>query len=248
MSGWSAVNDCQKTAGRRVDDTMQGRPVRSILRLPAPTRMVALGAAATALTLAAPGGAAAAGCQGAPGTSALEQYCEAIPDAKGGRNNPGDARSGAKGSSGSSSGSGVSRSTSQALQSAGADGAAVASLAGGSSGGGSGKGSGGGGKSGSSKSSDGSSGSGAGGSSGSGAGGAGGAGGGSGTGGGGAVVAPADPSNSPLKATTKAVAGGPTVGSEFVWGLVGMSAIGAVAAVILRRNRGTVLLDEDSSD
>lgn len=186
----------------------------------------ALAAAVAALSLSAPAGVQAAGCQGAPGTSALEQYCEAIPDAAGGRQNPGRSTGSSNGSgSSSNSGAGVSSSTAAKLSGAGADGAAVEQLAGGvkkSTA-----------KSSSSKSSkmsdDSADGSGV-----AAAGGSGGPGGGAAAAG--AVSAPADPSNSPLKAATKAVGGGPTVGGGLVWGLLAMTAIGAIGAVVLRRH------------
>lgn len=183
---------------------------------------LALAASVAAFAWGTPTVAHAAGCQGAPGTSALEQYCEAIPDAEGGRQSPG---SGSKSTGRSSSSSaGVSSSTAAKLSGAGADGAAVEQLAGGVKKS-DGK------KSKSSKKADDSSSD----SAAAGAGSNGGDGDGGGTGGL-AVSAPADPSNSPLKATTKAVGSGPTVGSGLVWGLLAMSALGAIGAVVLRRH------------
>lgn len=85
-------------------------------------RIIARRTLAAALLAACciPAGANGAGCVGQPGASALEQYCEAVPTAEGGRQAPG-----------SGAGSGVSSQTNQTLQASGADGASVAALAGG---------------------------------------------------------------------------------------------------------------------
>lgn len=187
--------------------------------------------ASSATLLTAPMPALAQGCTGQPGTSALEQYCEAVPRGDGGRDRPGGS-----GSNGSGSGSGVSSSTQRTLSQAGADGAAVAALASGGSGsGGSGEGA-------SKKSSKSSTKKSSGGSS-------------SGSAGSqdaGAVKAervesPADPSGNPLKAATNAASSGPVAGPTLVWGLVGMTAIGAIAAVILRRRTPLAPPGDDES-
>jgi hypothetical protein len=84
-------------------------------------------AGVTALSLVALSPAkslAASGCQGAPGASALEQYCEAVPDADGRRVNPGTSGPTASG------GVGASASTQQALTKLGADGIRLAHLVG----------------------------------------------------------------------------------------------------------------------
>lgn len=175
--------------------------------------------AGAALGGGVPAGALAQGCQGQPGTSALEQYCEAIGTGTGGRENPGSRGSG----SGSGSGSGVSGSTQRSLQGAGADGAAVSALAGGSGDSGSG-GSGSGGSGGGSSSND------DGGASGSGSGSAG-----ASDVKGVTVEGPTAPDGSPLKAATQAASSGPVAGQAVTWGLVGLTALGAIGAVFLRR-------------
>ena len=53
------------------------------------------------------------------------------------------------------------------------------------------------------------------------------------------VTPPADPSSSPLKAATAAVATGPTAGGTLLWVLVGLSALGAGAAVFSRRRNAS---------
>lgn len=172
-------------------------------------------------------GAQAQGCQGAPGASALEQYCEAIPRADGGRERPSSSGSGSGGSgsqSGSGQSSGVSSSTSSALSKAGADGQAVERLASGST-------------AKSSKSSSGKSKSSKDSAAGS-------------TPDQGAVKServegPADPSSSPLKAATNAAGAGPTVGGGLVWGLLGISALGAAGAVFMRRGNGFGSTDDE---
>lgn len=193
---------------------------------------IAASAVSVAVLTTSPTPALAQGCTGQPGTSALEQYCEAVPRGDGGRDRPGSSGNGGSGSSGS----GVSSSTQRTLNQSGADGAAVAALAsgGGSGNGGSGSsGSGSGEKSKNGKSSKSStkSGSGSTGVTGS-----------SGTDDAGAVKGvrvegPEDPSSNPLKAASTAASSGPVAGPALVWGLVGMTAIGAVAAVILRRRQ-----------
>ncbi len=162
---------------------------------------------------AAPTPANAQGCQGAPGASALEQYCEAVPRADGGRQRPtsGSPASGSQSSgSGSSSSSALPPKTAKSLDEAGPDGSAVKRLADdgdqpASTSAGSGTGSGG-----------------------------------SSSGDEGAVLAervdsPANPDGSPLRAATNAAQAGPTVGGALVWGLLGLSALGAIGAVFLRR-------------
>ncbi|MDQ8045614.1 MAG: hypothetical protein REI11_13500 [Patulibacter sp.] len=183
------------------------------------------------------GASAAGNCSSAPGASAIQQYCEAVPEANGGSQHSRSGSSKSSGSSGSST-SGVSSSTAAKLGSAGADGAAVEQLAGGTTSTGASSSS----KSDKKKDKDG-----AAGTTGSGSGG-------SGTGGGAAgavkgikIDGPSDPSGSPLKAATHAVANGPTVGTGVVWGLVGLSAIGAAGAIFIRR-RGTTAGFEPPAD
>lgn len=183
------------------------------------SRRLAAVLAAGALLGPAASGAAAQGCQGQAGTSALEQYCEAIPRGDGGRDSPTK--------SGSDTESGVSASTRKALAAAGTDGFKVAALASagvsasagttpkattpktGSS---------------ASKSSD------AGATT-------------------PAVAGPDDASGSPLQAATDAVSNGSTAGPALVWGLVGMSAAGAAGAILLRRRvSGEHPLGDDPTD
>lgn len=175
-----------------------------------PRRTAALTLTAGALLAFGPGATTAAfaqGCVGQPGTSALEQYCEAIPRGDGGRDTPGPAKKG--------SGSTISKRTGSALSAAGADGAAVSRLAQDGSGAtqaakakqppasvsategdaGAVKGL--------------------------------------------TVQGPSDPDGSPLSAATSAVQSGPTAGPALAWGIVGMSAIGAIAALMLRRRAGS---------
>jgi hypothetical protein len=215
---------------------MSTRRTRSPLLLSASVTLAAC-------TLALPGVAAAQSCQGAPGASAIQQYCEAVPRGDGGR----DTSGGGSGSGGRG-GSGVNAATSKVLAQAGRDGAAVQRLAGGGSGAGNGstkrKGQGNGngnGKQGSSG--QGSAGAGAG--AGSGSAGAGGS--------GSAASGPKDPSGSPLNAAKNAASTGPAAGQAVAWSIVGLSVLGAIAAVGLRRQRGTLPpvgehADDTSSD
>lgn len=149
--------------------------------------------------------AQAGGCQGPPGASAVEQYCEAIPRADGGRTKAG----------GDSSGSTLSDKTAGVLTSSGSDGAAVKRLSDDGSAPATDK------KTSSAKSA------------GAGSGDA------SGTSPTGSspesVVGPVDASGSPLEAATSAVENGPTAGPALAWGVVGMSAFGAAAALLIRR-------------
>lgn len=173
-----------------------------------------LATASTGLAMGSAGAQAqGGGCQGPPGASAVEQYCEAIPRADGGRTK----------ASGDGSGKNLSERTNSQLGQAGDDGAAVKKLTddgstapSGSGGSGSDSGSG----SGSGSGSDSDGGSGAGAVSGT-----------TPTG----VDAPVDASGSPLKAATNAVESGSTAGPALAWGVVGMSAFGAAAALLLRR-------------
>ncbi|MDO9355480.1 MAG: hypothetical protein Q7T55_17395 [Solirubrobacteraceae bacterium] len=191
--------------------------------------------AAVSIGLGLPASSQAQGCTGAPGASAIQQYCEAVPSADGGTDKPGGSSNGGSGGSGSDSSSnsgsstgssdGVSAKTSRSLNEAGADGAAVERLAGGS-------------EATSSKgksapkaesvdpaeseatSDD------------------------------GGVAAervdgPSDPGGSPLKAATNAVASGPTTGSGLVWGLAGISILGVGAAVLFRRRGSETLVDTE---
>ncbi len=186
--------------------------------------LLAASAAVAAGPLALPGAASAQSCQGAPGASAIQQYCEAIPRGDGGRETSG----GGSGSGGSGAGApGVSAATSQALGQAGRDGAAVQRLVGGGSGGTSDK---------RKRTKDGKSG-GSGNASGGSSAGAGGAGGGST---GGDASGPKDPSGSPLNAAKNAASAGPEAGQAVAWSIVGLSVLGALAAVGLRRQRGTL--------
>lgn len=176
-------------------------------------RLVALGAGALLLlaTPATPAVAQSGGCQGAPGSSAVEQYCEAIPRGDGGRSQAGGSGSG----NGTST---ISKKTGEALADAGADGASIARLAqDGSAPADSSDG----------KSSDSGS---------------------SSDSGDGAVkdarasgvAAPKDASGSPLKAATEAAQTGSTVGPALAWGVIGMSALGAISAVLIRRRKGSI--------
>jgi hypothetical protein len=90
-------------------------------------RLPILVAFAAALLLPVPA-ATAQSCVAPPGTSAIDQYCEVVPNGTGGSS--GVPGSGIPGSGGPST-PGVSRPTATALARAGADGRAVADLAGG---------------------------------------------------------------------------------------------------------------------
>lgn len=199
-------------------------------------RIATAASVASMAALLSLGGAPAAfaqGCTGAPGASAIQQYCEAVPRADGGSDRPGGgggggSDSGSGGGNSSGSGSGVSAQTSEALSGAGADGAAVERLAGGDSAAAAPKGSGSKPKKSSAKTSEST----------------------TPNDDDGAVLAervdgPADPDGSPLKAATNAVSSGPTAGSGVVWGLVGISVLGAGAAVFLRRRNGDDLIIPD---
>ncbi len=111
---------CQVAELRRVDDRMSTRRTR-------PPLLLAASVALTAGTLAAPGVATAQSCQGAPGASAIQQYCEAVPRGDGGRDTAGGGGPSGGGSGGS--GAGVNAATSSAL----AQPAAMAPPCGGSS-------------------------------------------------------------------------------------------------------------------
>lgn len=170
---------------------------------------------------------AAGACTGAPGASAIQQYCEAVPTAGSKSQHAGEK---------SSSASTVSSQTAATLNASGSDGAKVEALAGGAPSASSTK---------STSSSASSSSKNKKKKSSSGASGTSGGSGGSGSGGGSVAVkdlkvnGPSDPSGSPLKAASHAVASGPTVGGGVVWGLVGVSALGVLGAVFLRRRSGT---------
>lgn len=211
---------CQESRTPRVHHPMSTRRTRPPLLLSAPVALAAC-------TLALPGVAAAQSCQGAPGASAIQQYCEAVPRGDGGR----DTAGGGNGSSGRG-GSGVNPATSKVLAQAGKDGAAVQRLAGGGPGASDGSSNNAkpGGAKNSSKQGSGSGSAGA-------SGGAARAGaGGSGDGAGG----PKDPSGSPLNAAKNAASTGPAAGPAVAWSIVGLSVLGALAAVGLRRQRGTL--------
>lgn len=222
---------CQAAPGSRVEHLMSARRTR-------PPLLLSASAAMAACTLALPGVAAAQSCQGAPGASAIQQYCEAVPRGDGGRDTAGGA-----GGAGGRGGSGVNPATSKVLAQAGKDGAAVQRLAGGGPAAGNGgastskpKG-----KQGASK--PGASGGGAAsGTAGSGAGGT-----------GGSASGPKDPSGSPLNAAKNAASTGPAAGQAVAWSIVGLSVLGAIAAVGVRRQRGTLPpvgehTDDTSSD
>ncbi len=165
--------------------------------------------------------AAQQSCQGRPGASAIEQYCEAIPDGTGSRQTPGDK------ASSSDKTSQVPTGSRGDLQSSGPDGEAVLALVAASGGSG-----GGGGNSGAGGTSGGSGGSGKSGT----------ASGGSGVGKvkGAAAVQPAvSPSDNPLRAVKSAVSSGATVGSGFVWGLVALTLLALVVGWIGFRQRHT---------
>lgn len=211
---------CQIAGLRRVDDRMSTRRTR-------PPLLLAASVALTAGTLAAPGVATAQSCQGAPGASAIQQYCEAVPRGDGGRDTAGGGGTSGGGSGGS--GAGVNAATSSALAQAGRDGAAVRRLVGEGSSSAKKRKSGKSGKSGASGGGSGSTSTG-----GSGTGGAG------GVSGSGAAAGPKDPSGSPLNAAKNAASNGPTAGPAVAWSIVGLSVFGALAAVGLRRQRGAL--------
>jgi hypothetical protein len=90
--------------------------------------MVAVLCALLGLSLCATTGAgaattAASRCVAPPGTSAIDQYCESVPDAAGGKGTSGGDAGGTAG--------GVSKTAAKSLKREGADGAAVLALAGG---------------------------------------------------------------------------------------------------------------------
>jgi hypothetical protein len=179
-----------------------------------------LAAATTAATMAggASVSAAATSCQGAPGASALEQYCEAIPRGDGGRQttgaaaNPGDTGAAAAHSH-------MNHATAQALAAAGADGAAIRQLANNTNGPAvasttqkhpaqpNTKGTG------AATSSDTSTAS---------------------------TANPKDPSGSPLRAARQAASSGPAAGQPVAWGIFGISVLGAASALGRRRPPGTL--------
>lgn len=180
-------------------------------------RATALATGAILVVAIAPTAAQAEGCVGRPGASALEQYCEAVPSANGGRQ---------KANQGSNGGGSkpYSSSTVKSLADAGADGAAVAALAAGAASNGTSdsdlpkssskpnssttdsSGPDASGETATDESTQG-------------------------------VSDPAAPDASPLTATKEAVATGPTAGPALTWGVLGMSAIGAIGAIVLRRRR-----------
>jgi hypothetical protein len=137
-------------------------------------------------------------CVGQAGSSALEQYCEAVPRGDGGR----DTTTNSGSASGSSSGSGSSLPADTASTLAESkDGSKLAALA---------ENSGGDAPSGS-KTSDESAVKGT------------------------QVSGPAAPDGSPLQAATKAAGSGPIAGQAVTWSLVGLTALGALGALWLRR-------------
>ncbi len=155
--------------------------------------------------------AMAQACQGRPGASAIEQYCEAIPEGTGERVTPSSERE-SRGSS-----SDVPAGTAQELADAGQEGQAVLGLAASSSGGGGDSGNGAG--SGASSGGDSASGNASAGDAAS------------------ATPAASSPSDNPLKAVSSAVSNGATVGSAFLWGLFALALAAAGAAWIgFRRN------------
>ena len=175
------------------------------------------------LTLAVPAAflagspvASAATCQGAPGASAIQQYCEAIPDAQGAHRGPKTPAAG-----GESGQQPLPSGTSRELRAAGPDGEAIERLAAGQSVPAKPKsttpspGQATPGTSGTSSGSDAT------------------------TSGTNSVDDDAvdDPSTNVLTAATNAVSNGSTVGSGLAWGVLGMSTIGACAAIVLRRRR-----------
>lgn len=153
--------------------------------------------------------ALAQACQGRPGASAIEQYCEAIPEGTGERVTPSSERE-SRGSA-----SNVPAGTAQELADAGQEGQAVLGLAASSSGGG--------------DSSDGGGNGGSSSSSGSGSGSSGSAGAENAAS---ATPAASSPSDNPLKAVSSAVSNGATVGSGFLWGLLALALAAAGAAWI----------------
>lgn len=168
-------------------------------------RVLLLSLATAALTVGAPSTAFGQNCQGRPGASAVEQYCEAIPDATGEPVQPSSERS----DSASAGTPAVGRSTGDDLMAAGKDGKAVLALAGGASAsrGGSGardveresKSSAAGARTPSER---------------------------------GAVAgvsAASEPSASPLRAVSASVQSGRTVGGEFLWVLAALTLIGLAA-------------------
>ncbi|MBO9531423.1 MAG: hypothetical protein J7513_00410 [Solirubrobacteraceae bacterium] len=160
-------------------------------------------------------------CVGRPGASALQQYCEAVPEANGDRQKPQSSSS----KDGGSTGDNLPSSSKRVLGKAGDDGAAVAALAAAAGGGSGGAGgdSGGDGASGGSRSSDGSSGASS-----------------ESSGSGSSVAPPSAPSGSALAAAKQAVETGPTAGPALAWSLLGMSVLGAIGALFLRRRGATL--------
>lgn len=173
-------------------------------------------AAAILATAVIPSSAGAQACTGRPGASAIEQYCEAIPDGDGDRVT--GSSSGSTGSSSQGGGVPISKGTAGALAAAGPDGKAVIGLLGresatGSQGqksksGGSGNGTT------ASSQSDGSAQS--------------------------RVAAAKSPSDNPLRAVSSAASDGATVGSMYLWGLLLLAVVALGAGWVgFRRNRGS---------
>lgn len=180
--------------------------------------LVVIAALAVAAALLAPGAAMAQKCEGRPGASAIQQYCEAIPEASGTGQRPGSNGRGAGGGSQGAAGAGSTQ-VQRELQAAGAEGAVVLGLVAASSNGDDGDS---GGTGGGASDSGGSSGSGAGSSSGS--------------------SGAADPKvaeGGVLRAVSSAVSNGSTVGSGFTGLLVGMAVLAAAFGWVTLRRRHT---------
>lgn len=183
-------------------------------------RTVAVLGAAIASTFGGQVSAASAqGCIGRPGTSAVEQYCESVPQGDGGREKP--SSNGAPAGSTDRERSGVDSATAESLRREGADGEALAAFAGAGAGG-----------SGTDNSPSGDTG------------GANPKSTASGENGDDATsgrttepsaAAPKDSSASPLRAATQAAQTGPAAGSALVWVLLGLSVLGILAAIVVRQ-------------
>lgn len=173
-------------------------------------------AAAILATALSPSAAGAQACAGRPGASAIEQYCEAIPDGDGdrvtGTGTGPSATSGSRGSAGAASGSvNLPSGTAGTLRAAGPAGKAVLGLVARESS-----------ASGErpSKATNGTA---------------------TTPGSSTTSIAPAKtPSDNPLRAVSSAATDGATVGSMFLWGLLAL-AVAALAAgwIGFRRNRGS---------
>lgn len=162
--------------------------------------------------------AAPQACQGRPGASAIEQYCEAIPDATGGRVSPNSERASSQGASARGA---VPAAAQRRLTTSGQDGQAVLGLVAASASGSSdGNGAGG------STSGRDDRGGGIGGSS-------------SGPSVAAGPQAARTPSDNPLKAVSSAVTNGATVGSAFVWALVGLALVALIVGWVGFRRRET---------